>query len=508
MKHFLIILSILFCFSTCEAQAPLKMSYQAVIRNNVNALLANQTVGMRISVLQTSASGTPVFIETQTPTTNENGLVSLEIGAGNLVIGNFSSIDWSNGPYFIKTETDLTGGNNYSIISTQQLLSVPYALYASTSGSSIPGPQGLQGPQGLPGPTGLLTSGATAGNTPYWNGASWVTGSSNFFNNGGNIGIGTINPQSKFHIVRELNGSDNIAFRTNITSLGGASDNLSVANWTTIQGTIGDLTAVEGNSSGLNSLAFRTGVLGIGSEGLYSRGVEGQSVEFNDNPNNVNEGLVGFARNSNFSNMAVYGRCYDDESPTGLGDHYGLVGISECLSSAGVNYGVYAEAFNAAYNYAGFFNGDVIVAGTLNNPSDERLKTNIKPMKSSLDIIRQLTPVEYDYKQDESIKLLNLSQKHQYGFIAQDLQQVLPDLVSNQKLNSTMHGGASSKNESKMHGLGQSNESMEFLGINYTSIIPFLVQGMKEQDEKIRELESVVMELKQQVEQNQRTGGK
>ena len=91
------------------AQAPQKMSYQAVIRNASNGLVANQPVSMRISILQGSATGTPVYVETQNPTTNANGLSSLEIGSGAVVSGSFSSIDWANGPYFIKSETDPSG---------------------------------------------------------------------------------------------------------------------------------------------------------------------------------------------------------------------------------------------------------------------------------------------------------------------------------------------------------------------------------------------------------------
>jgi hypothetical protein len=111
------------------------MSYQAVIRDNSNALVTNQIVGMQISILQGSANGTAVYAETQTPTTNTNGLVSIEIGGGTVVSGNFSTIDWANGPYFMKTETDPAGGTNYTITGTSQLLSVPYAMYAANSGS-------------------------------------------------------------------------------------------------------------------------------------------------------------------------------------------------------------------------------------------------------------------------------------------------------------------------------------------------------------------------------------
>ena len=112
------------------AQAPEKMSYQAVIRDAENALVTSQQVGMQISILQGDVA---VYEETQTPTSNTNGLVSLEIGEGTVISGSFTAIDWSVDTSFIKIETDPTGGTNYTITGTSQLLSVPYALYAKTS---------------------------------------------------------------------------------------------------------------------------------------------------------------------------------------------------------------------------------------------------------------------------------------------------------------------------------------------------------------------------------------
>lgn len=149
-----IISSLFSCLLTVSllAQAPQKMSYQAVIRQNNNQLVTNAPVGMQISILQGSASGSVVYAETHTPVSNANGLVSLEIGTGTIVSGTFAAIDWANGPFFIKMETDPTGGTNYTITGTTQLLSVPYALYAETAGN--PGPPGPQGPQGVPGPSG------------------------------------------------------------------------------------------------------------------------------------------------------------------------------------------------------------------------------------------------------------------------------------------------------------------------------------------------------------------
>lgn len=144
MKHFLLATS-LFLNLQASAQAPERMSFQAVVRDDANALVTNATVGMRLSVLQGSASGTAVYVETHSTTTNGNGLVTVQVGGGTVVNGTMADVDWGTGSYFLKTETDPDGGGSYSVTGTSQLLSVPYALYAA---NSEPGPAG---PPGMPG---------------------------------------------------------------------------------------------------------------------------------------------------------------------------------------------------------------------------------------------------------------------------------------------------------------------------------------------------------------------
>lgn len=143
------------------------MSYQAVIRNSSNELVKNQNVGVRFSIVKGSPTGTVVYSETQTQATNFNGLMTAKIGSGTVVSGSYTTIDWGADTYFIKTETDPSGSTNYTISGTSQLLSVPYALYAKNSGSSLPGPAGATGATGATGPQGI------AGNT----GATGAVGS-------------------------------------------------------------------------------------------------------------------------------------------------------------------------------------------------------------------------------------------------------------------------------------------------------------------------------------------
>ena len=115
------------------AQAPEKMSYQAIIRSQTNSLVKNSNISLKVIVHQGAATGTKIYEETHSVMTNNNGLVSLEIGTGRILIGNFSAIAWEKGPYFIETQVDVSGGTNYSIIGITQLLSVPYALHAKTA---------------------------------------------------------------------------------------------------------------------------------------------------------------------------------------------------------------------------------------------------------------------------------------------------------------------------------------------------------------------------------------
>jgi hypothetical protein len=145
-----LLLSLLFQ-NDLQAQAPTRISYQAVMTDTADLPILNATVGIRISILQGSSSGAPVFVETHTTATNGNGLISIQIGGGTPVTGSIGAIDWSTGPYFVKTETDPNGGTTYTINGTSELLSVPYALY---SVNGTPGPAGPQGPEGPAGPAG------------------------------------------------------------------------------------------------------------------------------------------------------------------------------------------------------------------------------------------------------------------------------------------------------------------------------------------------------------------
>lgn len=139
------------------AQVPQKMSYQSAVRNSTNQPVVNQNIGVKISI--SGAFGAVVYSETHSVSTNDNGVFSLEVGGGTPVSGVFADINWGNASNYIQSQVDLTGGTNYTLSVTKELLSVPYALYAGTTANATNG----------------LSNGTTKNQIMYWNGTRWTT---------------------------------------------------------------------------------------------------------------------------------------------------------------------------------------------------------------------------------------------------------------------------------------------------------------------------------------------
>lgn len=139
LSTLLIVVVIVSLPSILTAQAPEKLNYQSIVRDNGGTPITNQNVSFRMSVLEDNINGTVVYSETQETTTNDFGYASFLIGTGQVVQGTFGAIDWGGHEYFLKTEIDINGGSNYTEMGTSQLVSVPYALYANEAATSRDG---------------------------------------------------------------------------------------------------------------------------------------------------------------------------------------------------------------------------------------------------------------------------------------------------------------------------------------------------------------------------------
>ena len=119
----------------CSAQVPQKFNYQPVVRDVQQGLVKDRDVGFRMSILEGSMDGSPVYEETHMAATNAYGVANLVVGEGSVISGSFTNIPWGEQNYFLKVEVDPTGGTAYEHVGTSQLISVPYALYSANLSS-------------------------------------------------------------------------------------------------------------------------------------------------------------------------------------------------------------------------------------------------------------------------------------------------------------------------------------------------------------------------------------
>lgn len=215
---------LMIAFSSVVAQAPQSFNYQAVVRDATGQIVNTQAVTLRFTITDAATGGNILYRERHNTTTNQFGLVTAEIGNGTLLNGTFAGINWGSGNRYLQVEVDPNGGNTFVDMGTSQLLSVPYALFAGNGGGSggatgptgptgaqgvkgttgatgptgATGAQGVKGATGATGPTGTFGVTGTTGQTLRNNGITWVA-TSNLYNNGTNVGVGTNAPTELLH---------------------------------------------------------------------------------------------------------------------------------------------------------------------------------------------------------------------------------------------------------------------------------------------------------------------
>jgi hypothetical protein len=427
------------------AQVPQGFNYQAVARDASGTLLQNHALAVKLSIHQGSATGTVVYSERQTPTTNQFGLFTVTVGQGTFISGSaFSSIQWNTGNYWLEVGLDVSGGTTYTVMGTTQLLSVPFAMYAAyANASGVIGPTGPTGPagstgaqgiQGIAGPTGIQGPTGPAGNlipgtsgqTLRYNGSSWVANSV-IYNNGNNVGIGTTSPTGKLHV--QSSATRGGYFTTDSANFNATAIYGRYTGYSGGRGVAGESRVSPNSGSGVGG-EFWGGLVGIGGHG------DGGS----------------------WSGVA-YGGIFDATGSNGT-----RYGVNSTATGGQTNYGVWGSAGGGTTNYGLYCNGSGAYTGSWTNVSDAKFKKDVIDYSGALKNVMHLRPVTYLMRTEE-FPTMNFASGRQYGFIAQELETVFPTLVEN-----GVHPGAT-----------KTDKDIDYKGVNYIGLIPVLVSAIQEQ---------------------------
>ncbi len=262
-KHLLIAAAFTLIVITSQAQAPQAFNYQAVARNVQGDVLQNQSIGIRVSIIDSIANGPSLYTEIHTVTTNQFGLFTLKVGGGTVVSGNLSSIEWAVNKKFVKVEMDASGGSNYVLIGTSQLLSVPFALYSLHSGDG-------QGSTGATGATGANGNNGADGNTGP-TGPTGPTGNNGANGATGNTGAqGSTGPTGPTGTTGSGGGATGPTGPTGVTGANGATGEQGITGPTGANGNTGatgptGTTGAGGGATGPTGPTGATGATGAGS---------------------------------------------------------------------------------------------------------------------------------------------------------------------------------------------------------------------------------------------------
>lgn len=426
------------------AQAPQRMSFQAVLRDAQNNLLESQDVAVRISVRQDAPDGSVVYAELHAASTNINGLLTLIVGEGDVINGAFASIDWGAANYYIEVEADPEGGDDYAIASITELLSVPYALYAENAGNGAV--QGPVGPQGDPGPEGQQ---GPQGDTGL-QGAQGIQGEPGPQGPQGPAGEGGIN----------LNC--NTSFNNNFTVRGTGSGNWECTNavWITSTGRVGIGTTSPSSSYDLT----------IGNGGFL---VNGGSTTSN---------IAGRLR-INSTSSTTYDLQVD-------GQTYITNGLRVGTTNSPPNNGIRAQGdvqtagrFIQGNSASG--SGTVMVRtsnGELRpQSSTRRVKENIQNLEVRKEKVLALRPVTYNLKPA-------LGGEKEVGLIAEEVEEVLPDLVVYGPARTWISETGLVAQDDEGNDIVDSDRE-EAYSVHYDRLAVYLLEIIREQEGRLEELE-------------------
>ena len=475
---FILVLMLLVVATVTEsyAQAPQSFKYQSIARNGDDVLLSDADINLEISIHDLTPTGTVVYKERHSVTTNSLGLFTISVGGGTVVSGIFATIPWGDGSKFIEVASDFTGETNFTSMGTSQLLSVPYSLHSGNSWGLFGNSGTFDGAQFI-GTTddvglnfkvnneksGYITS---LGHTFF----GYKAGKNNVNPNNTGIGYKALESNTNGNqntaigngaLQNNTTGSFNIAVGSD--ALGNNTNDLNIAiGISALRLNQGTYNTALGNNS-LYSNLVGTANTAIGNATLYenqsgfSNSALGNAALYSNQTGYWNTAVGEEALLSNTtgnSNTAV-GR----QADVALGS---LTNATAIGNLAIVNASNKVRIGNGAVTVV-----EVPVAVTI--ASDQRLKENIIDSELGLEFITKIRPVQYTMKTGNG--------KTDYGFIAQELKEVLGD-----------------------RNVNMLNKDGEYYHVRYNDLIAPMVKAIQEQQQLIDQLKAELNTMKSELE--------
>lgn len=507
MKKLLSLVAIIafaFCLlpaANCYAQAPQEFTYQGVARDNVGNPLVSQSLGFRITIHSSTPTGTAVYQETHTTASNQFGLFNIKIGTGTVVAGSIATIDWGANEYFMRVELDSSGGTAYTDMGTSQLLSVPYALYAQAAG-------------GLPTlDQAYDQGGAGAGRVITADGGAVHIGGQDGLLVTGNFGNGE--PITTNSGALMVFNPRKAAFRAGFDQASLWADSIvgeystAIGYNTLASGSLAIALGYNSEASGINSFAVGNDATATGlganaiGDNVYAKSLSETVIgSYNTDytPGGTNswvssDRLFVIGNGANFnarSNAMVVLK----NGNTGLGSSAPVRKLDVNGEIKSTGYTCYNTSTHNGNRFNFYWTGsslqswiDNVYVGTVQYTSDRRLKENINTLNTgAIERVMQLRPVTFNYKNIEGSIFTGDDVLHE-GFIADELQAVIPSAVNGDKDALTKDGDIQPQTVNDMPVISVLTKAIQ----EQQAMIEAQQQQMEAQQKRIEELEKLII---------------
>ncbi|MFM2395326.1 MAG: hypothetical protein RLZZ546_3309 [Bacteroidota bacterium] len=486
MKFFKSILSILLLIFAFQSFGQSNFNYQAVLRNTNGQLLKNQNVNVKISIIKGSANGTNIYSENQSLTTNENGLLNMTIGKGLNTSGSLENINLGSTDFFVKTEVDPNGGNNFTISGTSQLFAVPYALKAHTV-DELP-------EIGLEDLKEVSFKSLKEGDMLKYDGFEWTNepaGDLNLNLDGLND-VEISSPQlgdflgydgqkwKELPAVTPFNSelySIPVWLGNNILGNSLIKQDFGKINVNNPPNTPGTLNCYSPGGYGIYGESGFIGVYGTGGIGLYGYGGSGDYGVVASGGGEAALRVDGRAIiRQNSSSPYIYMEAGNVSTTiASTADLYiGAGGGTVTINGGGGEVGIGTNNPNALFTVNG--SASKTGGGSWATFSDARLKKNVQPYNLGLSQLLKINPVTYEYneKSDQN------TSKIYTGIIAQQLQEVVPSMVSESE--------------------SANRDGQKYLMVDPSDFTYMTINAIKEQQKIIEQLSLELKEVKEELE--------